>query len=299
MNKSCFSEYHILKPQSFDALEPAVQADVLRISLLYEYGGLWLDASVPHVHSWDKYHPDALHVLWTDDDNDELIRLYYPHYYQTYKTLALVIQQCDFARLLYLHRYGGVYADLDYEAHTNIFEHLPVADIMVVESPVLLNETMQNSLMVSTVLAHPFWICATDSIIEIVKFVNTREACYLWGGVKPIQGCKMLNFFHNPFTKKIANVLFTMQISGACVLDKTYVRYRRKQWDLTLLNKEQWFFGINISNGICTHHQSNTWVSIMSHMPEITSLGAFLLLATILLTCVSTIYVYKMHIRQK
>ena len=76
---------------------------------------------VPYVRSWEEYHPDALHVLWTDEDNDELIRLYYPHYYRTYKTFVLVIQQCDFARLLYLHRYGGVYADLDYEAHVKLY----------------------------------------------------------------------------------------------------------------------------------------------------------------------------------
>ena len=261
----------------------------------------WKSEKIPkqhisYVHSWDIYHPDALHVLWTDEDNDELVRLYYPHYYQTYKIFVLVIQQCDFARLLYLHRYGGVYADLDYEAHANIFERLPNSDIMIVESPILLNETMQNSLMVSTVLAHPFWICTTDSIVEIIQFINNREQCYKWGDM---EGCKLLDFFHSSFTKKLANVLFTLQISGPAVLDKTYVRNRYMQWDLIVLNKEQWFFGKNIPNGICTHHQSNTWVSITSNIPEITFLIIFLVLMTIILTCVSSILVYKLQIIYK
>ena len=60
------------------------------------------------------------------------------------------------------------------------------ADVMVVESPVILNEVMQNSLMVSRVLKHPLWIKTVDSIVEITSFINARDRCYAkkWGGCK-------------------------------------------------------------------------------------------------------------------
>jgi mannosyltransferase OCH1-like enzyme len=224
----------------------------------------WKSETIPkahedHVLSWSKYHPEALHVLWTDEDNDSLISTHYPQYQKTYDQLVLTIQKCDLVRILYLHRYGGVYADLDYEAHQNIFKHLPKqADVMIVESPVLLNETMQNSLMISVVIGHPLWVSCADNIQKISSFINSPEECAAqkWGG------CDMLKFFHNKLTKKIANMIYTLYISGPAVLDKTCVLNRTANWNLEILNKEQWFMGNTSDDGIATHHQANTWVSI-------------------------------------
>jgi len=244
---------------------------------------------VQHVLSWSKYHPDALQVLWTDEDNDNLVKQFYPQYYPTYKNLALVIQRCDLVRLLYLHRYGGVYADLDYEAHQNIFPYLPPdADVMVVESPVILNEVMQNSLMVSRVLNHPLWVRTVDSIVEITSFINSRDKCYAkkWGG------CKLLEMFHNPFTKKVSNMAFTLYISGPAVIDKTYVRHRNSGWKLALLPKDQFFIGKYTENGVATHHQANSWVSFRKACPEIIAAGAGALVLIIVLVAVLVAVVY-------
>lgn len=255
----------------------------------------WKSTQIPkqhvqHVLSWSKYHPGALQVLWTDEDNENLIKQFYPQYYDVYKKLALVIQQCDMVRLLYLHRYGGVYADLDYEAHQNIFPHLPQdADVMVVESPVILNEVMQNSLMVSRVLKHPLWIKTVDSIVEITTFINMRDQCYAkrWGG------CKLLEMFHNPLTKKVANMAFTLYISGPAVIDKTYVRHRNQGWKLRLLPKDQFFLGKYTDTGVATHHQANSWVSFTKACPELITLGIGSLALIIILVAVIVALVYR------
>ena len=246
---------------------------------------------VDHVLSWSNFHPNALHVMWTDEDNDALVKIHYPQYYRTYTNLALVIQRCDLVRLLYLHRYGGVYADLDYEAHQNIFPHLPTdADVMIVESPVILNSLMENSLMVSTVLAHPLWNKSVDSIVEITKFINSPGECYAkkWGG------CKLLELFHNRFTKKVANMAFTLYMTGPAVLDKTYVRYRHLEWRLALLNKEQWYIGRFTENGIATHHCANSWISFSKSMPEIIGVGTIMLVIIIALSvCLALMYAQR------
>ena len=39
-------KFDIIKPKSYDSILPAHRADVIRLSLLYTHGGLWLDASV-------------------------------------------------------------------------------------------------------------------------------------------------------------------------------------------------------------------------------------------------------------
>ena len=40
------NQYEIIKPKSFESLTPTTKSDVIRLSLLYTHGGLWLDASV-------------------------------------------------------------------------------------------------------------------------------------------------------------------------------------------------------------------------------------------------------------
>ncbi len=78
--------------------------------------------------TWQSHHRDALHVLWTDEDNAELVRRFYPEYEDMYKNLALDIMRADVVRLMYVHQYGGIYADMDYEARANLFAALPGND---------------------------------------------------------------------------------------------------------------------------------------------------------------------------
>ena len=47
LNKNTASQYKITrKPSNFDQLIAAKQSDVIRLNLLYNYGGLWLDATI-------------------------------------------------------------------------------------------------------------------------------------------------------------------------------------------------------------------------------------------------------------
>ena len=249
----------------------------------------WKNETIPkrelhNYNSWPKYHPDAHIVLWTDEDNLKLVEKFYPDYLETYKMLKLPIQQVDMVRLMYLHRYGGIYADLDYEAKQNIIAQFPrpIADVMIVESPVLLNEVMQNSLMVATTLRHPFWKACIDSIREIVSFINSPEKCIQnkWGG------CELLDLFHNPLTSKLSNTVMTLYITGPTVLDKTWLRSRDENWNLKLLPKERFFLP---EGDVAVHHQSNSWVNVPQAMPElitISCVGTVLIIAITIIICV-------------
>ena len=81
------------------------------------------DLYKPWVDSWKKYNPDYQYVLYDDRDNRELVKNYYPQYLSVYDSFPLEIYRADFVRYLYLHRYGGIYADLDFEC-LNSFESL-------------------------------------------------------------------------------------------------------------------------------------------------------------------------------
>uniref|UniRef100_A0A6C0LXV5 Glycosyltransferase n=1 Tax=viral metagenome TaxID=1070528 RepID=A0A6C0LXV5_9ZZZZ len=46
LDNNSLQEYHIEKPKSYELLSSTTKSDVIRLSLLYNYGGLWMDASI-------------------------------------------------------------------------------------------------------------------------------------------------------------------------------------------------------------------------------------------------------------
>lgn len=81
----------------------------------------WKDTDVPadvYPHAWQQswkdLHPDWQYILWTDDDNRKLVETRYPEFLKFYDEMDVGIKRADFARFLYMHAFGGVYADLDF-----------------------------------------------------------------------------------------------------------------------------------------------------------------------------------------
>jgi len=58
-------------------------------------------------------HPDYVIKIWNGYDCDQLVKKYFPHKYKLYWSLQKPIMRCDFARLVILYVYGGIYSDMD------------------------------------------------------------------------------------------------------------------------------------------------------------------------------------------
>ncbi|KAK9384320.1 nucleotide-diphospho-sugar transferase [Lipomyces mesembrius] len=59
--------------------------------------------------------PDWQWVLWTDEDNLNLVKKYFPWFLEYYEKLPGEIYRADLVRNMYMYLYGGMYADLDLE----------------------------------------------------------------------------------------------------------------------------------------------------------------------------------------
>ena len=46
LSRKTLEDYAIIKPKNFDSLGNPAKSDVIRLSLLYQHGGVWMDASV-------------------------------------------------------------------------------------------------------------------------------------------------------------------------------------------------------------------------------------------------------------
>lgn len=110
--------------------------------------------------TWKQHFPEFEHIIWSDEfDIDELVREHYPQYWQLYQDFPAHINRLDFARFCILHKFGGVYADMDMFCYKNFYSEL-THDLHIVEAPYG-EEFLESSLMMS-VPDHEFWLACMD-----------------------------------------------------------------------------------------------------------------------------------------
>lgn len=129
----------------------------------------WKNDTVPAPYdewqpSWADQ-PDWEYMLWTDEDNDRLVKKHYPWFLPTYERLPIKIMKVDAVRAMYLHKMGGVYADLD------MYRLRPLEPILAGRQVVLgtlsddmtFEHNVPNAWMAS-VPGHPFWLFCLNHI---------------------------------------------------------------------------------------------------------------------------------------
>jgi len=134
----------------------------------------WRDRAVPERWqplraSWRRHHPRWEHRFWTDADLRRLVADHYPGFLRAYDAYEHPICRVDAARYLLLHRHGGVYVDLDFEALRPIDPLLAAGGVLFGEEPashralpivqrrpVPLRRLVCNAFIASEP-AHPFW----------------------------------------------------------------------------------------------------------------------------------------------
>ena len=172
---------------------------------------MWLDAKVDHndgpparyvrlgyPRRFQELNPDFLYYFWNNARVNELFREEpYAEYYEFYRNLQHLIERCDFARLVVLHKYGGFYFDLDVEPHQPIPEEHRRREVLLVREPVEhtsyppVDDLLCNGILASTP-GHPFWI-------ELMEYIRRH---YQRGGsdrVLPNTGPVALTRFVNEY----------------------------------------------------------------------------------------------------
>lgn len=114
-----------------------------------------------HRDTWLLKNPSWTYICWNVEKSEQLIRTCYPHHLEMYKKYTYPIQRCDVIRYFFLHRYGGLYADMDYHCNKSwsfVVEDFP-NDFYLVETPNKIHQDdlhVSNSLMYS-LKGHIFW----------------------------------------------------------------------------------------------------------------------------------------------
>ena len=252
----------------------------------------WKTALVPEKYhklqaTW--LHKEVRHVLWTDKGNLDLIEHFYSRWSSHYAQLLALpshsggaVMASDWARLLYLHKFGGLYVDLDYEAHVpptewpiytkSLTDSAVQTSIYFVKSPFLITEVMQNSLMFAPRPGHPFFMHVGQSIENTLEFIEhpycPDDSGQDGSGVSA--NCPLTGAFTNRWTMSVTWLMKTEQITGPPVLDKTYTHLSLASSPdvsrvFSLPTSD--YFGSVGSNSIgpgkyATHWHANSWVTL-------------------------------------
>ena len=110
--------------------------------------------------SWLIQNPSWTYISWNLERCKDLVRSFYSHHKEMYDKYPYQIQRCDVVRYFILHRYGGLYADMDYYCKCpwdNVLREY-TNDIYLVETPNKISDEthVSNSLMYSKP-GHVFW----------------------------------------------------------------------------------------------------------------------------------------------
>ena len=130
--------------------------------------------------------PEYTHVMWYDEDLDNIIDNIYPWFKDMYKSYPKNIMRYDISRCFILYTYGGIYADMDYKCNKNFYDILPQNKVSISESPYKHNENLQNALMCSP-QGHIFWIYA------IINSIKAKEYYHIFD----VTGPRLIDKTHN------------------------------------------------------------------------------------------------------
>ena len=140
----------------------------------------WKTSHVPSAYNkllqnCKQTHPDWLSIVWSDEDNLELIRREYPQYLYMYQRMQLNIERADFSRLLYMYHYGGLYVDLDVDCIKNSDELIKDKIIVLGKMGEDFPHNIPNAIMYSR-KKHNFWLFVINLVTIRMRDNTGAEA---------------------------------------------------------------------------------------------------------------------------
>ena len=128
--------------------------------------------------TWKENHPSWEYRIWDEEQMNEFIQEFYPHYQATYKAFKYNVQRWDVIRYLILEKIGGIYADFDYECISPLDDLLQDKSCCFSAEPsehltLFSKETYFNNALMASVPNHPFMGIIIKAVFSEADNKNT------------------------------------------------------------------------------------------------------------------------------
>ena len=158
--------------------------------------------------SWKDKNPDFKYMFWNDKKIIELIKEY-PIYKKKFDKLEHMIQKIDIAKYIILHKYGGIYVDVDSECLKPINNLLNNRQIVIIQINVnpfekvlaygkFTGNALQNGVMAGE-KNHPFWIHCLNTFMneDMDKKIYETSLKYIFRTTGPALLTKSYEIYPN------------------------------------------------------------------------------------------------------
>lgn len=150
----------------------------------------WKTEDVPErfrgmIASWRERNPDWEYRFWSDAALENLVADHCPELLSIYRSYPSGVQRSDAARYMILHKFGGVYADLDTTCLAPLEPLAAERRVVLAQEPSEhntqhsvwrgLDQMIFNGTMASPV-GHPFWPCVFKNLQLSKDARNTLDA---------------------------------------------------------------------------------------------------------------------------
>ena len=153
----------------------------------------WSSRNVPNVlrmnnmRTWQEMQPEWGYELHTDADNTALVKERYPWLADAFANQMSHINRADVARLLYMHAFGGVYADLDFELVQPLEPLLEMITRRKEAGAILGSEPDAHAMLLerrprqvcNAILAsqpgHPFWVWVVRRMLKNIQSADMND----------------------------------------------------------------------------------------------------------------------------
>lgn len=197
--------------------------------------------------------------LWTDEDNRNLVKEYYPHLLAMYDALPYNIMRVDIIRYIYMDIFGGVYCDLDYEMFQPLDEAIATTELLLpisrdkYEKDYFINDVIIGNCIFGSVPGHIFW----KDVLQ--------------------------DFYLHPPLSKFANKLKVLQLTGPEFITSIYCKSPEKynaelaakilfHPDSSLIKQKNYKEMLLKKGSFGMHHNTNTWLKEQNSVINVVAL---------------------------
>lgn len=187
----------------------------------------WKDKMLPDIlqnilESNQKTLEDYEFRLWSDDEISEIISTDYPYLMKVYQSTRTGVQKGDIARIVLIHKFGGIYVDLD---------------MLIMKDPVECLELSEDKLYLTY-----------EPGAQTMKLYNRSDyICNAFFAAN--KGNSMLNFalqnMSGVFQRNGASIFMQFDIFGGSYLKSIIETYINYQSDVHIIENRDLVFPIN------------------------------------------------------
>lgn len=203
--------------------------------------------------TWQNQFSDFVHMMWTDEAIDDLIKSRVPSFYDAFKQYPANIYRFDAARYFILYFYGGIYADMDTECVKNFYNLLPrgkvslstnTPNITTIAVTDLAGAPYSNNLMASPA-HHMFWDVVIDEL-RVRHKSSEQETMEVFGVTGPLMMAHAIKRCFDMGYTDIVNALPSDKFDGNTL--ETHNLKIDKLYDHTGHDRYVWNYGTMIWN---------------------------------------------------